>query len=278
MAPSRLIIAPLVVLFLGFLYLTYEADEKYAFGMIVCGVAIAAVFSLSPQVNWQWYVRNPPDLDAPLRAVLERFHGFYKSLEESEKLRFRQRCALYIIATDFMPMTQDDDPVPEDLRLIVASNAAQMLFGREDLLLKKYEKVVLYPQLFPSPQFPNHFHSAEIFEEDGVILLAAEPLMQGTFHFEEHFNVGMYALAQAFVSNFSTLDYPKTGDFLAENLEKISGFSEKQIKDAVGLPEINWQAVSIGFFVLFSQRFSEYLPNEAAAYRKIFEENTFLKK
>ena len=275
MTPSRMIIAPLLVLFLGFLYLTYRADEQYAFGMIGCAVLVAAVFSLAPQVDWRWYVRNPPDLTPPLRDILERFHPFYRRLGEGEKRRFRQRCALYVIATDFMPITADADPVPEDLRVVMASNAVEMLFGREELLLEKYDKVVLYPQPFPSPQFPLYFHSAEIFEEDGVILLAAAPLMQGTFQPEVFLNVGMYAVGQAFVSQFKEQKYPDmTTANAIECLVKISGFSVEKIKETVGLPEIDWQAMGIAFFILFSHRFSEILPDEARALQEILYPTT----
>ena len=95
--------------------LTWKIDEWFVWFLVVSVAGTVVVFMLSPQINWWWYNRHPPDLPEPGIQLLDRVCGFYQRLEDAGKLRFRQRVALYLMGVE--PIW-DDRNLVHDVRLI----------------------------------------------------------------------------------------------------------------------------------------------------------------
>ena len=267
--PARIVSTPFVIGALVFLYLTWENSENYALYIIPCVVLTAISYVFSPQINWWWYSRNPPKLDPPLRQILQKRNGFYQKLNPDKKKKFRERVALFMIGNDFMPQVVDS--VPEDIKGVVAANAVQLTFGLPDFLFPKFEKVVIYPKPFPSPQYPKKFHTSEIFEEDGVVLFAAEQLMKSFIQSDRFYNIGLHEYAKVFRASFPNLDYPELGEDIWEKLEQISGFSEEFVTKFINLEVISPGPVSIAHFFVFPDKFKRILPNIFDSYCQIFK-------
>ena len=158
---ARILSIPFVAMFLVFLYLTWEVDDSYAIYIPWPVVVLAVIYVLSPQINWWWYVRNPPELDGRMRQLFQQRYPFYHELSLENKKRFRERVALFKIGTEFMPQAMEE--VPEDIKGFVAANAVRLTLGLPDYMFPSFEKVVIYPKPFPSPQYPKSFHASEIF-------------------------------------------------------------------------------------------------------------------
>ena len=92
---TRILLIPFVVLAFVFLYLTLEVDENYAFYIIIPVIISAMIWVLSPQIDWWWYQRNPPQLDPAIVQLLERHNPYYQQLFFEDKKKFQLRVALF---------------------------------------------------------------------------------------------------------------------------------------------------------------------------------------
>ncbi|MDV7398627.1 zinc-dependent peptidase, partial [Arthrospira platensis SPKY1] len=107
--------------------------------------------------------RNPPELDPAVRRLLNLRSAYYNKLSAEQKTRFRERLALFAMATDFKPQAMDN--VPEDVKAVVAYYGVMLTLPLDDFLLPPFENVAIYKGPFPSPQL-EQWHISETFAED----------------------------------------------------------------------------------------------------------------
>lgn len=269
--PARILSIPFVLGALIFLYLTWEFDTRYSAYIVPFVIGLALIFTLSPQINWWWYQRYPPDLKGKLRGLLERFLPYYQRLAEPEKKRFRHRVALYVEANDFMAKGMDE--VSPDLKVVAAACAVQLTFGKRDFLMNAFEHLIFFPQPFPSPQYPENYHASEIYEEDGAILFSAEQLMKGFFTPHKFYNIGLHEYAKVFERSFPDLTFPELAETHWQELQQISGFTREWIGEWINLEDIPLRAVSIVHFFTFPQQFYALLPELYEQYARLFNQS-----
>ena len=267
---SRILLIPFVIAAIVFFYLTLEYNDNYAYYIIGPVVMGAAIWVMGPQINWWWYKRNPPKLDPPLVQLLERHHPYYQQLFFEDKKRFQQRLALFIIANDFT--TPQGDAIPEDIKGMIGASAVLLKFGFEDLLFKDFEKIIVYPKPFPSPQYPKSFHASEIFIEDGVTLFSAQQVAQAFFKPKQFFDLPLYEYAKVFIITENEHTFQKIMPEQIQALEKISGISVQKISQYINLPikHLDIRAISIHHFFHFPDAFRSTLPNLFNLYSSIF--------
>ncbi len=269
--PSKIIAAPFVILLLIILFLTWEYDEGYSVYLIYPVIILAAIYSLSPQIDWWWYKKHPPKLEKGLVTFFERFSPFYKRLSPAEKNRFGTRVRMFIEAKDFMP--QGGMPnVPTDVQAVIAAAAVQLTFDQEDYLLSDFERIVVYPKKFPSPLAPRHFHASEIFDVDGVMIFSLEQLFASFREPEKYYNIGLHEFANVFLLANPDEAYPELDESIWEKLEKISGLSYNDISNWIGLPDIAIEPVAITHYFTHREKFKQELPAIYRQYELIFKE------
>ncbi len=269
--PAHKLLAPFVFLALLFLYLAWEVDPGYAKYLIPCLVAAALIYVSSPQINWWWWRRNPPDLEPQLHAWLEHNSLFYNSLSAVERRHFRSRIFLQRENIDWTPMAWPDEKVPTDVQLAIASQAAMLTFGHEDFLFEKFEKIIVYPKPFLSPEHPEP-HASELFEPDGCLIFSAEQAMLAAMQPGRFFDPVLYEYARAFALSFPEKALPVLMDETSvwEKLAKV-GHARPQIEETIGLPNLDAQAVAVHHFFTFPARFAAVFPTEAEAMRQVFQ-------
>ena len=266
--PVRILAAPFVLWLFVALGLTIFVDEGYSWTIIPAVVTLGMLYVFSPQIDWWWYKRNPPDLAEPLRLLLQKHYPFYQELGAEDKKRFRQRVALTLMAKDFKP--QGIEFITEDIKMVVCAAEVSLTFGFEEFLLKRYENVVVYAGLFPSPKFPEIFHASEYFDEDGVLILAADHLLHGFLQPKLYYNIALHELANVFVISHPELSWPKFGPESWEKLEKISRFSKLAIEEWIKLPQGDPLPVSIHHFFNFPKAFQAEWPEVFEVLKKNF--------
>mgnify|MGYP007037737005 CR=1 FL=1 len=273
--PSLILSTPFFLIAAILLYLVYGVSESYAPLLVAPFVCLAAIFVFSPQINWWWFKRHPPDLAKPLRPLIAQ-SPYYRRLSEKLQLRFRQKVNMLMIGTDYKKPT-DEGGVPEDIKAAVAGSAVPLLLGLEDLLFPPFEYVVVYATPFPSPQYPTKMHLSEIYEEDGVVLFSAEHLLKGFLKPEQFFPIGMYEYARIFLRlrEKKNLSRPGVEENAWQALESMSGYSRARIAQWINLNEsdIDLPAVAVVHFFIFPERFRELLPALYEAYCKLFQQN-----
>lgn len=258
--PSRILILLLLLPMSIFLYLAWEKDSMWATYAIPFFVLAAAVFSLAPQIDWWWYKRNPPDVDEEVKKVFEQRLPFYQALDEAEKLKFRQRTALTMLATEYIvPSQNEDKKVPEDLKALIAAHAVIITWQKENYLMDTYEKVVVYARSFPSPTYPALLHTAESNDEDGVLLFSTERMLQALMEPHIVFNPVLYEYAKVFRQHYKLPNLALPQDIF-DLIEKIGNINKTTIEEHLGLPEPNPEAILMSYACLFRTQFESVAP------------------
>lgn len=253
-----------------FLALAWAVDDGYAIYFVPFMIISALIFILAPQINWWWYSRNPPELSAELRTFLERCSGFYRRLSRAEQRRFRGRVALFNMGTDWEPMAFPEDSLPPDVQVAIAAQAVTLTFWREQFLFDKFEKVILFPRPFPTPEHP-HDHASELHESDGCLLFSAEQVMLAFAKPTTWYNVAMHEYAKAFALQYPGEGWPSfSAENIWENLEAASGMPRAHVESVIGLAGVDTLPVAVHHFFIFPDRFAAVFPQENQALAKIF--------
>ncbi|MBL7816447.1 MAG: hypothetical protein JNL70_15615 [Saprospiraceae bacterium] len=267
--PWQALAAPFFVWAVVCLSLAFTKDDgHWAMWAAPAIIVLAGAYVLSPQINWWWYQRNPPPLSNGATKLLEEHFVYYKKLSPDLKKRFQERVALFMLGNEFIRPVRPDDSeaqqlrntVPEDLKATVATFAAQVSFGQAAILVSQFEHFILYPHPFPTPQYP-HLHTSEIYEEDGVVLFAADPLMVGLNNPQLFFSIGLYEFSRIFKKITPSVSQPTLTDNDWLVLEKISGMTKETISGVVGLYELDDFGILGHHFFTFSELFKTHLPD-----------------
>lgn len=267
---SRLLGLPFFIGMAFCFYLALMVNADYAIYVVPCVVALAVIYVFSPQIDWFWYQRYPPDLPPKLRAFFEQHCLFYQQLQrEEERDLFRQRVALFKIATDFKS-PEEGAAVNEDIKMAIAAGALSLTFRQPDFLLPKFETVVVFPQAFHSPQYPQYIHASELFEEDGVLLFSAPHVMKGFMYPREYYDVCLHEWARAFALSYPHLPWPADDPQRWQVFAQISGFPAQAILQWINRPDVELLAVTIVHYVHFGERFREVLPEVYEVLEGIF--------
>ena len=258
------------------LILSFAYGQTYAKFIVPNVIALAVIYMLAPQIDWWYYKKHPKQLDEGAEKLLRARFSYYANLSEELKVHFRHRLAMYLQAIEFIPKPWKT--VPEDIKVIIAASIIQLTFGVDDYRLKSYERIVVYPKAFPSPQFPKYYHASEIHVEDNVILFSAEQLMWIILKPEKSYNIALHEFAKAFMDSYPRFEYPKFEESIWESLQIISGQKKAFVSDFIGLPEIDPVPVSITYFFTYPEKFKEVLPGIFEKYKSIFNQNPIQKE
>jgi hypothetical protein len=271
---AQLLLLPFVLAAVVFLVLAKTVDEIYSIGFVPFIVIAALIFILAPQINWWWYSRRPPDLNAELRALLERCSSFYRGLSLPEQRRFRGRIALFNMGTDWEPMAFPDEKLPADVQLGIASQAVMLTFYHPRFLFDKFEKVIVFPRPFPTPEHP-YDHASELHEPDGCLLFSAEQVILAFAQPGKWYNVALHEYARAFVRQNPAISWPDfSDDDVWEKMERISGMSRLHIESVVGLAGVEALPAAIFHYFNYPAAFKAQFPAEEQAFSRIFKKET----
>lgn len=265
---ARLISIPFLLATGLFAYLSLEKDEGFSIYIIISVLILAVIYTFSPQINWWWYSRNPPEIDQQMRNLLIKNHSFYNDLSVNDKKLFRNRMALYMMAVEFIPKGWES--LPEDIKGVIAANVVQMTLQQADFLLPKFERIVVYTTPFPSPQFPKKLHASEVFEEDGVLLFSAQQIMWSFLQPQQYYNLVLHEYIKVYKISYPQKDYPILTEKDWSILQQISGFSKEKVEEMIGLSNINPMDVSGVLYFTHKENFKRIAPNIYQKWDNIF--------
>lgn len=237
-------------------------------------VLLVMSYVFSPQIDWWWYQRNPPELPGVLGNLLLEYFPYYRNLSVDNKKRFRQRVAMYLEARGFFAMRgAEQGEVPLDMKTMIAANVVMLTFGKKDFILKKFERIFIYLQAFPTPNH-QYLHGSEINEEDECLLFSGEHLMLSFRQPERFYNIATHEYAKAFEMTYSKYDYPDFEEAMWGRLGK------EHIIKYVGIPEekLDLRGVGVNFFFQQPEKLKELLPHIFERYSMIFNQNPMEQK
>lgn len=240
-----------------------------ALSMIPFVVGLLMSYVFAPQINWWAFKRNPPDLPGSLGNLLLNHFPFYHDLSAANKTRFRQRVAMYLEARGFFAQRGGEEgEVPLDMKTIIAANVVMLTFGRKDFILKKFERIFIYLQAFPTPNY-KFLHASEINEEDECLIFSAEHLTLSFRQPNKYYNIIVHEFAKAFQLTYSDFDYPTFDDSIWKNWEK------EQVLKYMGMPEEKFELLGVGINLFFENpnKFKELMPKNFEKLKTVFNLN-----
>lgn len=273
MKPSSVILSVLLCLAIalgGFIYLDKDTDKIYIYIFGVFILSLAVVYIMQAEIDWKWSLRNPPEMPAALERQLAVMMPFYRNLDAVEKKRFRDRIMLWILGKEHL--LQGLETFPEDMKNLIAAYGVMMTFGIEKYLLQPYERIVLYPHPFPTPNF-QVLHNSEINHEDGVTIFNAAPIMASFNKPLEYYNLVLHEYASAFIQLYPDLSYPEFPENKLAQLESVRGMKLEAIKKMIGLSDVDIRQIAVEHFFMNPQRFQAALPKEYEQFTQIFNIN-----
>lgn len=244
--PVRILIALLVVTSVSLLAYGFLEDESsYAVAAIPVVVLLAVCVTFKPQLDWWYYRKFPSDLEPPVvKHFAAALPDWYQRRSEAEKLAFRQNLFLVRMGLDFKPQGGEGDELPVDLAAILAVPLTRILEGTGKHTLEPFENVVVYKHAFPSPAYPKQWHNSELYAEDGVILLNLDRAVPGVLNPQAHFDIAMYEwLRAAKLVGLSHEAGATPGAEWRRMLASVSSHDERWVLDAIGLEEVDGEAV-----------------------------------
>lgn len=264
------IMLPFVLIAALFLVLAWTVDDSYSIYFVPFLVISALIFILSPQINWWWYSRNPPELSVELQTVLGRSCVFYRGLPMEERRRFRGRVALFNMGVDWEPLAFPEDSLPPDVQVAIAAQAVTLTFRREQFLFDKFEKIIVFPRPFPTPEHP-YDHASEIHETDGCLLFSAEQVMLGFVKPSQWYNVAMHEYAKVFRLKYPEEAWPSFSvEAVWMQLETVSGMPRAHVESVIGIAGVDAFPVAVHHFFNFPERFRVVFVEESRAFAQIF--------
>lgn len=267
--PARTLMSLLLLSSILFGYLAYEYDEGYTYVLIILVVLLVMVYVFSPQLNWWWWMRHPPDLRRSLHLPLERT-PFYQRLSDTGRRIFRQRVYLFNEGQVFRPQALKE--VTEDIKTAISTAAMQVNFHRRNFLYPDYENVIVYAHPFPSPQYPDHLHASEIFEDEhgNGLIFSVEHVLRPFLEPYTYFNAALYEYARLLVRTSPANSFPVLPEDIWPVLERISGFPYERLLVYMGLDELDPLGVAIAHYHVFREQFVAVAPELAAQFDHLF--------
>ncbi len=252
---------------LGYMTYTKSFGSTLFYLLFICVVGLVAAYMMSPQLDWWWFKRTPPPMHRGVEKQMRVMVPFYDKLDSVEKKRFRDRVMLTMEAKEFIPVVFET--LPEDVKTIIAAQIVMMTFGMEKYLLHPYERVVVYPHAFPSPNY-KFLHSSEINHEDGCVIFDAERMMLGVGNPSRYYNLILHEYAHAFLKIYPEYDFPIFNKESYPKLKEIRGLDFEFICKYVGMKEVDVRQVVVEHFFVTPKRFKHFLPEVYEQMTRIF--------
>lgn len=246
----------ILILIWLFIKVTVQDQDQFTWLLILTLMGVISCYTVGSKIDYWWHSRFPPSLDSKGIDILSGY-SFYERLGETDKLRFSQRVAMFIINKVFTPMGLEY--LPEDLKVIIAANAVILTLHRDDFLMEPFDRIVLYRSAFPSPQYPAVWHRSEIETEDGTVLFSIPEVIRAQFDIR-YFNPCLYEWARVWLFLYDTQRSPKSIEAISTpTLGQISGIADREVRHTIGLP-LDYRAVTIHHFIRYPDAFERFAP------------------
>jgi hypothetical protein len=205
-----------------------------------------------------------------MQSLLERYSVFYNSLTAKEREQFQSRVFLYTLGTDWTPIAFPEDVLPPDIQMMLAAQAVTLTFRKPQFLFHKFEKIIVYPMPFPSPEYQFN-HASELYPADGCLLFSAREVVAGFLQPGRMYNVGLHEFARVFVLTYPDAPYPVfDGLDVWPRLKLVSELTRDQVEQMIGIAGVDVLPVAIHHYFTYPERFRVAFPDETPIFDQIF--------
>lgn len=237
-------------------FLFNDQLKEYSYLLLPLGVLIATTFVLQHQIDGWWIRRLNPSLDPKLKAILQsRVSGYSqifsgKNYSEKDFIVFTHDCE-YI--------GKGIETIPDDIKHLISCHAFYFGDASQSKWPKQYNRIVLYPHPFLSPQYEDQVHSVESHEKDGVLIFSMEQLISSINQPGKVYNIAIHGFAQAYFNLYTvhlSVDDMEIWRRLSENLS----VSRTEIEAIVGLDDFDALIPLAHYYIFHSEHIRRIFP------------------
>jgi Mlc titration factor MtfA (ptsG expression regulator) len=139
------------------------------------------------------YLRVGRGLQPGQRAILSKYAIHYQRLGAVERDRFERIVASFVHDKEWRGVGMR---VEEEMKVMVGACAAELLLGFPDVVLKHFNKILIYPDAYRS-RLTGRMHLGEVRPKPGMIIISWRDFLHGYAHTRDAHNVGLHELAHA---------------------------------------------------------------------------------
>lgn len=268
---AGLISIPFVILSLFFGYHVLYLDNSDMFIYLLIFVLISmTIYMFQPQIDFFWFKNHKMELKEKEKKFLNSVSSFYVSLNDEQKIKFENRVYVFARFKGFKWVRSEKKELPQDMKLLIASNAVQITFHQEEYLFDKFDHYFAYNHDFPTPN-KQFLHSVEVNMEDKIAIFNIEVLSNSQNVNNKIFNIGLFAFAEIFISLNPQKMYPEINkDVFWEDIELISEISKEKIIGTIGYEPETLTPVLVTIFFMYNQSFKDKNPENFEKLCSIF--------
>jgi len=212
-------------------------------------------------------------------AIIIKYALFRASLTSEARERYDDIALRFI---DDMEWIGSDMAVAEEMKMMIAASAAQLIWNLPDFSFDHFTRVVIHRGHFRSARTAQ-MHIGETHPLAGDIIISWRDLVFGYAHSHDAENVGLHELAHAlwfenlFLNNRSDV---WTDELIArwkslaeEEIAAIKAGHSKLLSRYAGTNQAEFFAVAVEFFFERSSDFREKLPELYACMAQLLQQN-----
>ena len=212
------------------------------------------------------YLRKAPTLLPEQRRTIAKYVMAYQRLSSKDQQRFEAIVSRFLHEKDWHGAGVE---VKEEMKLMVSACAAQLLMGHPDVVLKHFERIVIYPDTYRSGR-SGRMHQGEVRPTSGVIMISWRDLLHGYAHTRDAHNVGLHEMAHAlwFEDRISNAEqgflHPELlQDWIDQadgEIERIRSGGSSLFRSYAGTNQAEFFAVAVEYFFEKAEAFQKELP------------------
>ncbi len=258
---AYLIATPFLILSIYTGYYVFFLDKgsmfPYLLGFVIISVII---YIFSPQIDFAWYSKYPGELSEKEKTFLRGVSGFYNSLNDEKRSFFEKRIYVFIRSKEFKFVQEKQKDLPEDMKLIIATNAIRITMEQENYLYDKFDRYFVYGHAFPTPD-KKFLHSVEVNFEDKLAIFNMDVLIKGLNVQNRIFNIGIFAFIQIFLHQHPVYSFQNIENSVFwQKVEKISQINKDSIINTIGYEPESRYAVLFTIFFMYPEESKTVFP------------------
>jgi Mlc titration factor MtfA (ptsG expression regulator) len=212
------------------------------------------------------YLRKAPSLLPDQRRTIAKYVMAYQRLSSNDQQRFETIVSRFLHEKDWQGAGVE---VKDEMKLMVSACAAQLLMGHPDLVLKHFERIIIYPDTYRSGR-SGRMHQGEVRPTSGVIMISWRDFIHGYSHTRDAHNVGLHEMAHAlwFEDRISNAEqgflHPELLqdwiDHADGEIERIRSGGSRLFRSYAGTNQAEFFAVAVEYFFEKAHEFQKELP------------------
>jgi Mlc titration factor MtfA (ptsG expression regulator) len=216
--------------------------------------------------RWAGYLRGTPGLAGSQRLILERYSLFHRSLSGEARRRYEDIAAHFL---DHMQWRGAGISVVDEMKVLIAGTAAQLLHGLKHFRFEHFHTVMLFRDTYRSGR-SGRMHQGEVRPSEGLIIISWGDHVRGYANPSDGRNVGLHELAHALwfehkaQAEEGKLMHPeRLQDWIEQadaEIERIRAGNSTLFRDYAGTNQVEFFAVAVEYFFEQAQRFREADP------------------